>query len=313
VYYPPKANTPVKINLAIAYTYNGEGNDAKLDLFVDGVNKCSYTVPAASVTPGLKFDANGKLLSDVHLYAETNGADVKVDNLTVSVPADTTAGVVTGTALNALNDTLVMDYNAYESEFGVGALLPTNGAEPAVLNVKDGQLSVVGGAWKSHFITLAPADRINAGEGDMITVDMKLTMNSGKRLAVMVINDPALDEAASYTEIAKTGAFAYRFAAQDAYGMKAWAITYKSDGGQITGEGVDGLCKSIVGTSTTYDVRMVADGSTYSLYVNGEHCFTAAYNGDLDKVIGENSSIVLWAENTEAIIDDLTITTFAAN
>lgn len=308
-----KANTPIKFNLAIAYTYNGEGNDAKLDLFVDGVNKCSYTVPAASVTPGLKFDANGKLLSEVNLYAQTNGADVKVDNLTVSVPADTTAGVVTGTALNALNDTLVMDYNAYEREYGIGALVPTSGKDPAELMVKNGQLSVVGGAWGSHFITLAPADRINAGEGDMITVDMKLTMNSGKKLSVFVVNDPALDEVKSYTEIDKAGALAFRFWAQDAYWMKTWIISYDSNGGRTSGENVEGLNKSIAGTSTTYDVRIVADGSTYSLYVNGEHCFTAAYDGDLDKVIGENSSIVLWAEGAEAIIDDLTITTFAAN
>lgn len=307
-----KADTPIKFNLAIAYTYNGEGNDAKVDLFVDGVNKCSYTVSSASVTPGLKFDANGKLLSDVTLYAQTNGADVKVDNLTVSVPADTNAGVVTDTAMNELIDTLVVDYNAYEREYGIGALVPTTGKTPAELTVNDGKLSVVGGTWGSHFITLAPADKINASAGDMVTIDMKLTMNSGKKLSVLVVNDPALDEVNSYKDVAKAGTVAFRFWAQDSYWMKTWVISYDSNGIDSSGEKVEGLNNSIVGKSTTYDIRIVADGATYSLYVNGNHCFTTNYDGDLNKVINENSSVVLWAEGAEVIIDDITISTFAA-
>ncbi len=305
----------IKFNLAIAYTYNGEGNDAQIDLFTDGVHKCSYTVAASNATPGLKFDSNGKLLSDVTLYAQEPGADVKIDNLTVSVPSDTSAGVVTtadsATTLGSLTSTHVATYDSL-ANYGIAPTVDTTVANAADLSITaDGQLKITGGSWKNHLITLATADKVNADNGKLI-VDMKLTMNSGKRLSVFLVNTPALSEAETYLQVTNTGAVAFRLSSEADNKLRNWFVTYNESGSQITGETVAGLNSSVTGESYTFDIRIIADGSTYSLYVNGQHCVTNSYEGDLDKVINEKTSLVLWAQDTEVLIDDLTISTFVA-
>ena len=305
----------IKFNLAIAYTYNGEGNDARIDLFADGVHKCSYTVAASNATPGLKFDANGKLLSDVTLYAQEPGANVKIDNLTVSVPTDTSAGVVTtadsATTLGSLKATHIATYDNL-ANYGIVPTVDTSAADAAGLSITDdGQLKIAGGSWKNHLITLAPADKINADNGKLI-VDMKLTMNSGKRLSLFLVSTPALSEAESYLQVTNTGAVAFRLSSEADNKLRNWFVTYNESGSQISGEGVAGLNASVTGESYTFDIRIIADGSTYSLYVNGQHCITNSYDGDLNKAINEKTSIVIWAQDTEVLIDDLTISTFVA-
>ena len=304
--------TGIGFNLAIAYTHNENGKDARMDVYADGTLKASYVIDTTKTEAGLKFDDQGNLLSDVLLYAENISKDITVDNLTVSVPADESKGVVDLSGdtpvLNELKTTYSCAYNNL-ANYGIVPTVDTTAANAAALSItEDGQLKISGGSWKNHLITLADADKINADNGKVV-VDMKLTMNSGNRLSVFLVNTPALSEAEGYLDVTNTGAVGFRLSAEADNTLKNWFVTFDSSGTQISGEGVKGLNSKVSGDSYTFDIRIVADGTTYSLYVNGVHCVTNSYSGDTDKVINENTSLVLWAQGTEVLIDDLTIST----
>ena len=271
------------------------------------------TLAASTYEPGLKFK-DGQLVSDITLWSEGIGGNIKIDNLTVSVPADATAGVVdtTTNALNALTETYKADYEPKVAEmFGIAPLTPTAGKEPAAMSITaDGSLKMSAGSnWGSHLITLAPADMINGDNGKVI-IDMKLAANNGKRLTVLLVNNDVSAET-SYNNVTNVGAVGYRLSPVDDNKLKTWTQEFNSSGGGISGENKENESVYVQCESYVFDIRIIADGSTYSLYVNGTLALTKSYASDAkNKTVNADTSLVLWVENTEITISDLTISTF---
>ena len=315
----------IKFNLAVAYTFLNDTDGARIDTYVDGTWK-NKAVVNGSAASKLKFDDDENFLSDITLIAQNVGsyydeergevvsADdcVKIDNFTVSVPVNTESSVVNTSTnkLNALKDTYKATYDV-PGKHGITPVASTINKTPAAISIDNGSLKMVAGDnWGSHLVTLAPADMINADNGKIV-VDMKLNMQNGKRLSVFLVNQISSNAAlASYEAITNTGAVGYRLVSQNNNYLKAWTVAFSDAAAQISGEQITGENKAIQGTSYEFDIRIIADGSTYSLYINGNHALTKSYAGDNDKAINADTSIVLWTQNTEFAISDLTISTF---
>lgn len=316
-HYSHKADTEsaLKFNLAYAYTYSATGG--RIDIFINGTNVQNISVAATNATPGLKFvdndnsgdlGANDTILSDITLLAQDLGSNVKIDNLTVSVPVDTKSGVVNTSTnkLNALKDTYKATYDV-PGKLGITPVATTINKAPADISIDNGSLKMVAGDnWGSHLVTLAPADLVNADNGKVI-VDMNLTMNNGKKMTVFFINNIASDSSlVSHKRITNTGAVGCQLVAGDK-SLQSVLVTYDKTGSEAARDESNTLNGF---GSNVFNIRIIADGSTYSLYVNGEHAFTKSYAKDNDKVINANTSLVLWTQNTEFTISNLTISTF---
>ena len=148
------------------------------------------------------------------------------------------------------------------------------------------------------------------GDDGKVVIDMKLAMNNSKRLSVFLVNDD-VSAATSYTKVTNESVVGYRLASTDNNKLKAWTVEFDGSGKQISGENKEGQSVYVQGDSYVFDIRIIADGSTYSLYVNGMHALTRSYADDAEnKTVNANTSIVVWAENTEFTISDLSIKTF---
>ncbi len=302
---------PIKFNFTLAYTYISETEGARLDVFIDGSHCISRDVPVSDTSsgqpgtvPGLKFDKSGNMISDVTLIAQNFGHNVKIDNLTVSVPADTNAGVINTSTkkLNTLKKTYVATYDGLD-KYGIEpvgnnfiATYKNTGANAYATD--GGALKIDGGYWNNHLLTLLSADLVNADNGKLI-VDMKLTVNKSTNLSLILNNNIDLNNVNTYTDLNKNGTVTTRLKYSD---NTVWFVGYNSGG-----TGSNSATKTL--PSGKLDLRIIVDGAVYSLYLNGEHIVTKDYS-DRGATVNSNTSLVLHAESVDLTISDLTISTF---
>ena len=298
----------------LAYVVNGE----RLDLFVNGTwvfgfDYAGYDYGTTSVDSYTtwKGHVDSSIKDDSQILMWVQNAESFIDNVKISIPTDG-VGVVT----DGDTKTLSARTTTYEEDFTYQATtnetydltIPSPSKSvfgntiTATVDADTNALNVVGGAWEAHWLVIAGADSVNADNGVMV-LDMNMDIESLHRLTLLVNNS---EVKAGHTDF-------YSGIKANSFGIQFTAITEDSVSVKVkhgTGSALsDGETKTVQLSDTTdgIDVRIVANGNKYSVYIEGAYVLT--YNHTT--AINANSNIALWAEGsaTKVIIDDINIYT----
>ena len=296
----------------LAYVVNGE----RLDAFINGTwvfgfdskgydtsetSDDTYTAWDGVVDFGIKDN------SQILMWAQK--AESFIDNVKISIPN-------TQIAKNAETKTLPARTTTYEENFTYQSVtneaydltIPSPSTSvfgttvSATVDAESAALNVLGGDWKAHWLVLASAEKVNADNGVMI-LDMNMDIESLKTLTLLVNNSEMVTGHDAFYNGIKADSFGIQFTAisEDSVSVKVKYSTGSALSNGVTKDvqltdGADGI-----------DIRIVANGSKYSLYIDGTYVLTY----DHTSAPNANSNITLWAEGsgTNVIIDDIRIYT----
>lgn len=295
-------------------------NEQRLDLFINntwvfGFDHAGYDYGTTSKKDYTTWEGfvDSSIKADSQIIMWAQNAEAFVDNVKISIPTDG-VGVVT----DGDTKTLSARTTTYEEDFTYEAvtdktydvMIPTPSTSvfgntiKATVDAGAEALNVKGGEWKAHWLSLVGADKVNADNGVMI-FDMNLAINAHGTMNISV-NNTAL--ASNHDDI-NAGLKANGFVAQFYTATETgYEVRYQySTGSALTA----GTAVGVELDKTNINLRVVANGNKYSIYIDGN--FVASYEYDAaaeGKAVNENTNIILWAQSPADIsIKDINIYT----
>ena len=291
-----------------AYVVNG----ARIDLFINGT--WAYGFNSATSDASIKDD------SMIMMWAQ-NGPSF-IDNVKISIPTDG-VGVVTGSdgtkTLSERNTTYHQEFNNHSivTDEKYGFAIPSTTATDVRLNAAvdadTEKLNVIGGGWHDNWFVLADSTKAGSSKG-LVVVDMDLEIESIGNL-FLCLNNSALTSVGAdiYSNLKTTGvSVRLQNVADNSEQVSVYIQAWKDDGANEVSETKTVTVKTEDGIRKL-NVRFIANGNTYSLYIDGNYITTLVPSAENGRPTNENTYVMFWAEKdtTKFSVDNLNV--YAAN
>ena len=294
---------------------NAYSKGCRVDLYVDSGDGYKH-IYSVKMSEAYRMSAN----SSVVMWAENTA--LTIDNLKIG-----TVGKLTDKESDepkiptSTTEIYSQNFDTAKNAAEAGLENPYNSSMD--LTVSGGKLNIPHTAWASGpYYTLVGNDVFkNKPSKYIIEMDVSIT-----KLHVfgIVIHQSNSDGTSWATDRANSAFFTLRQKEDSGYVKGSvsadndlWFRTgyYKADGTHVNLESNDALAFDIPSGATSADLKLTfvvnntyEGGCRVDIFVDGEYAYT--YIRGADQCIKDNSTIILWAEESEATIDNLKISTF---